>query len=54
MAPGLQAFDGWSAFGPRLLGDIITNGTVLDFAEQVMGPFVQLDSCEITGYPPLG
>ena len=29
----------------------LLNPTVLDFAEYVMGPFVQLDSMEITGFP---
>ena len=31
--------------------DHILNPALLDFAEHVMGPFVQLDSYEITGYP---
>ena len=29
----------------------LLNPTLLDYAEQVMGPFVQLDGYEITGYP---
>ena len=53
MAPGFQAFE-WSPFGQRLMDDIVCNSTILDFAERVMGPFVQLDSCEITGYERVG
>jgi ectoine hydroxylase-related dioxygenase (phytanoyl-CoA dioxygenase family) len=34
-----------------LLTEHIINAHVLDFAERVMGPFVQLDSFEITGFP---
>ncbi|MBT5871831.1 MAG: hypothetical protein HOH43_00320 [Candidatus Latescibacteria bacterium] len=34
-----------------LLAPHVLDGTVLDFAEQAMGPFVQLDSFEITGFP---
>ena len=50
VAPGLQAFEG-SAFGQRLMESIVCHPMVLDFAQLVMGPFVQLDSCEVTGYP---
>ncbi len=53
MAPGFQAFE-WAPFGQRLMDDIACNSTILDFAELVMGPFVQLDSCEITGYESAG
>ena len=53
MAPGFQAFE-WSPFGERLMDDVACNTTILDFAEMVMGPFVQLDSCEITGYEGAG
>lgn len=33
------------------MSEQLLNPTVLDFAEYVMGPFVQLDSMEITGFP---
>ena len=36
---------------PQLMWEAVANPTVLDFAETVVGPFVQLDSCEVTGYP---
>ncbi len=35
----------------HLFKDHILNPALLDYAEHVMGPFVQLDSYEITGYP---
>jgi hypothetical protein len=38
------------ALAPLLTVHIL-NATLLDFAERVMGPFVQLDSFEITGFP---
>ncbi len=41
---------GHDALSPLLTQHII-NSHVLDFAERVMGPFVQLDSFEITGFP---
>ena len=53
VAPGLQAFE-HGPFGARLMDDILTNETILNFAEMVMGPFVQLDSVEVTGYPGTG
>ena len=53
VAPGLQAFE-HGPFGARLMDDILTNETILNFAEMVMGPFVQLDSVEVTGYPGAG
>lgn len=34
-----------------VMTDQLLNPSMLDFAELVMGPFVQLDSFEITGYP---
>ena len=34
-----------------LLREHVLNPHLLDFAERVMGPFVQLDSFEITGFP---
>ncbi len=37
-------------YGP-LMGEHIVNPTMLDFAEAVMGPYVQLDGMEISGYP---
>lgn len=49
IAPAFQAFE-WSPFGHRLMEHIACHPTILDFAEMVMGPFVQLDSCEVTGY----
>jgi hypothetical protein len=51
VAPGLQAFEHDGPFGARLMDSIVCNETMLDFAQLVMGPFVQLDSCEVTGYP---
>ena len=35
----------------HLLKPYLLNSHMLDFAERVMGPFVQLDSFEITGFP---
>ena len=35
----------------HLFKDHLFDPALLDFAEHVMGPFVQLDSYEITGYP---
>ncbi|MBV7331430.1 phytanoyl-CoA dioxygenase family protein [Chloroflexi bacterium TSY] len=37
-----------------LLAAHILNPKLLDFAEAVMGPYVQLDSMEISGYPSVG
>lgn len=34
-----------------LARDHITNSVMLDFAERVMGPYVQLDSFEVSGFP---
>jgi len=34
-----------------MVGDQLLNPRMLDFAELVMGPFLQLDSFEVTGYP---
>jgi len=36
--------------GP-IMGEHILNTEMLDFAESVMGPYVQLDGMEISGYP---
>jgi ectoine hydroxylase-related dioxygenase (phytanoyl-CoA dioxygenase family) len=36
------------------LSEHILNPRLLDFAEAVMGPYVQLDSMEISGYPSVG
>jgi len=38
---------------PVLAGHIL-NADLLDFAEAVMGPYLQLDSLEISGYPSVG
>ena len=39
--------------GPPLAEQLL-NPKLLDFAEMVMGPYVQLDSMEISGYPSVG
>lgn len=36
---------------PRSMMPALANPTVLDFAEQVMGPFVQLDNLTLVGFP---
>lgn len=36
------------------LAEHLLNPRLLDFAEAVMGPYVQLDSMEISGYPSVG
>ena len=42
---------GHEVLGP-ILSDHVLDPLMLDFAERVMGPFVQLDSCEVSGFPP--
>ena len=37
-----------------VLADYILNPVLLDFAESVMGPYVQLDSLGLFGYPSVG
>ena len=54
VAPALQAWDAPRPFGAMLMDDVLCHPRILDFAELVMGPFVQLDSCEVTGYPGYG
>jgi hypothetical protein len=34
-----------------MLKDLALNPLMLDFVEMVMGPYVQLDSYEISGFP---
>ena len=41
---------GHPTVGPQL-ADHMVNPRALDFAERVMGPYVQLDSFEVTGFP---
>ena len=53
VAPAMQAWES-QPFGATLMDDILCHPGILDFAELVMGPFVQLDSCEVTGYPGMG
>ena len=52
VAPGLQAFEG-SAFGQRLMESIVCHPMVLDFAQLVMGPFVQLDNLTLAAMAPV-
>ena len=42
---------GHPVLGP-MLADRVLDPLVLDFAEAVMGPVVQLDSYEVSGFPP--
>jgi len=37
---------------PALMLPAVSNPTLLDFAERVMGPFVQLDNLTFMGFPP--
>lgn len=38
---------------PGLMWPVVNNPTILDFAEQVVGPFVQLDNLTLAAFPPL-
>ena len=38
---------------PQLMWPAVANPTVLNFAEAVVGPFVQLDNLTLAAFPPL-
>ena len=38
---------------PQLMWPAVANPVILDFAEQVVGPFVQLDNLTLAAFPPL-
>lgn len=38
---------------PRLMLPAVANPLILDFAEMVLGPFVQLDNLTLAGFPPV-
>ena len=38
---------------PQLMWEAVSNPTVLDFAETVVGPFVQLDNLTLAAFPPM-
>ncbi len=40
-------------YAPKFLWPAVTHPTLLDFAEQVMGPFVQLDNLTLAAFPPV-
>jgi hypothetical protein len=55
--PGVEAPQYWLKsvveYEPWLMLQAVNNPTILDFAERVMGPFVQLDNLTFMGFPPL-
>ena len=38
---------------PHLMWQAVANPQVLDFAEQVVGPFIQLDNLTLAAFPPM-
>ena len=40
-------------YAPRLMLPAVSNSTLLDFAQRVMGPFVQLDNVTLAAFPPV-
>jgi hypothetical protein len=38
---------------PELMWGAVANKTILDFAEMVLGPFVQLDNLTLAAFPPM-
>lgn len=38
---------------PSLMWPAVNNKTVLNFAEQVVGPFIQLDNLTLAAFPPI-
>jgi len=51
--PARQVFGGFVEAAPALAVATAANLQVLDFAERVMGPFVQLDGLTLVIWPPL-
>ncbi len=40
-------------YAPKLLWPVVSHPVILDFAEMVMGPFVQLDNLTLAGFKPV-
>ena len=38
---------------PQLMWPAVAHSAILDFAEQVVGPFVQLDNLTLAAFPPM-
>ena len=38
---------------PQLMWEAVSNPRILDFAERVLGPFVQLDNLTLAAFPPI-
>ena len=40
-------------YAPKLFWPVVSHPVILDFAEMVMGPFVQLDNLTLAGFKPV-